>query len=419
MAKSIKEQMEENSKLWHTADATTRKQLEATNQKLGSQLGASYDSKAGTWADKSGSSLYGGAAKAPSGGGSTDYSVMLKDLLGKNAGNFNDDVVGQVQNLFDQRNSKINSDPSLYKYANDDIMMAAQNYLSGAKSYKQQQDMLTEMQGLMQQQYESPYQQDIAGLLSGLTNRKDFSYDHTKDPAWQAYATQFGILGDQAMADTLGDVSGMTGGLPSSYAVTAAAQAKNNYNSKMTDIIPTLMDAAYSRYQAGVDTDMGVAGLMSNIDANMYSQFSDTKGQTMDAARWMAEYGYNASRDQKADQQYDKEFDYMVGRDKVMDEQWMKQYTAEEQQRMISNAMDSRQISVSEGNLALSRLKYNDDKNETEEDTSYYGEMYQEMVSSDDPEKWLAQNASILTKEELEWLKKQMPGASGETSLFD
>lgn len=64
MALTIKQQMEANSKAWHTADATTRKQLEATNQKLGSQLGASYDSKTGSWSDKSGGSLYGSTKPA-------------------------------------------------------------------------------------------------------------------------------------------------------------------------------------------------------------------------------------------------------------------------------------------------------------------------------------------------------------------
>ena len=366
-----------------------------------------------------GSSVGTSGAKPPSSpsnstGGSTDYSVLLKDLLGNNAGNYNQDIVGQVQSLFDQRSSKINADPNLYKYANDDLMIAAQNYLSGAKNYQQTQDMLAEIQGLKDMQYQSPYQQDISGILSGLQNRQNFSYDHTKDPSWQAYATQFGILGDQAMADTLGDVSGMTGGLPSSYAVTAAAQAKNQYNNKMTDIIPTLMNAAYQRYQAGIDTDMSLAGLMGNIDSNMYNQFSDSKSQSMDAARWLAEYGYNASRDQKADQQYNKEFDYMVSRDKIMDEQWMQQFTADEQQRIIQNAIDNRQVSVSEGNLALSRVKYKDSKDEeAANDTTYYGEMYQEMLSSGDPEGWIAENAGVLTKEELEWLRKNMPSGSG------
>lgn len=355
----------------------------------------------------------------PAASGGKDYSVDLKGLLGSNAGNYNDDIVSKIQGLFDGRNAKIAGDSSLSQYANDDIMIAAQNYLSGAKNYKETQSALEQMRSLMDQQYASPMQGDISSLLSGLMNKQDFSYDYKTDPAFQAYATKYGLLGDEAMADTLGDVAGMTGGMPSSYAVTAAAQAKNKYNGQVTDAIPTLMEAAYSKYQNGITNDMNLAGAMSNVDSNLYSQFSDSKNSAMNSAQYLADFGYNASRDTVADNQYNKEFNYMATRDQIEDDQWMKQYTSDEQQRIIANAMDNKQISISAGNLALSKLKYEDEKNATDTDTSYYGGMYQEMVGSGDPEGWLAENASALTKEELEWLKKNMPGATDESNFFN
>lgn len=357
--------------------------------------------------------------KAPAVNSSPDIGTQLKSLLGSNSGNYNSDIVGRVQDLFDQRTSKAMATPELNKYANDDLMTAAQTYLSAADNYQQTQDALTSMKDLINQKYQSPMQGDISSLTSGLMNKKDFSYDYKTDPAFQAYATKYGLLGDQAMADTLGDVAGMTGGIPSSYAVTAAAQAKNNYNGQITDSIPALMEAAYNKYQNGITNDMNLASTMSGVDANQYSQFSDNKNSAMDSAKYLADFGYNASRDTVSDSQYNKEFDYMATRDQIEDDQWMKQYTAEEQQRIISNAMDNKQINISEGNLALSKLKYSDDKNATETDTSYYGGMYQEMVGSGDPEGWLAENASALTKEELEWLKKNMPGASEDSGYFN
>ena len=51
------------------------------------------------------------------------------------------------------------------------------------------------------------------------------------------------------MADTLGTVAAATGGIPSSYAVTAAQQAGDYYNAQMTDKIPELEQYAYQKYK--------------------------------------------------------------------------------------------------------------------------------------------------------------------------
>ena len=53
----IKEEMQANSEAWHTASDSEKKRLEAENQRLGSQLGATFDSASGTWS-KAGETLY-------------------------------------------------------------------------------------------------------------------------------------------------------------------------------------------------------------------------------------------------------------------------------------------------------------------------------------------------------------------------
>ena len=55
---TIVSQMKANSEAWHTADETEKKRLEEENQRLGSQLGASFDSVTGTWSNASGNALY-------------------------------------------------------------------------------------------------------------------------------------------------------------------------------------------------------------------------------------------------------------------------------------------------------------------------------------------------------------------------
>lgn len=75
-----------------------------------------------------------------------------------------------------------------------------------------------------------------------------FSYDYTKDPSYKAYEKEYKRNGQFAMDDTLAKVAARTGGVASSYAVSAAGQAYNDYMAGLTDKIPALEQAAYNRY---------------------------------------------------------------------------------------------------------------------------------------------------------------------------
>lgn len=345
----------------------------------------------------------------PAPAASPDLGQQLTALLGNNGGNYNKDLVGQIQSLYDQRTAKAMGSPNLNQFANDNIMLAARSYLDSAKNYQTTQEMLAAMEEMRNQQFVNPQAGNIESLLNGLLNKPKFEYDYKKDPAWQAYATKFGMLGDEAMADTLGEVSSATGGMPSSYAITAAAQQKNRYNQQITDIIPTLMQAAYDRYQAGIDTDMNLLGTVNDLGNTAYNQFSDQQNRSMDAASWLAENAYNASRDSVADDQYNREFEYTVSRDKVLDAQWLKNYESDERQRIVQNAIDRRQISVSEGNLALNRAEFEYKKNNTETDlgTDYYPEMLSEANANGGWD-YVQKNASQYTKAEYDWLEEKL-----------
>lgn len=75
-----------------------------------------------------------------------------------------------------------------------------------------------------------------------------FSYDPQKDSSYQAYQKQYTRAAKQAMDDTISRVSARTGGLASSYAVSAGAAAYNNQMDALTDRIPELEQIAYSRF---------------------------------------------------------------------------------------------------------------------------------------------------------------------------
>ncbi len=96
--------------------------------------------------------------------------------------------------------------------------------------------------------YENAYADDIADLYGQIKNYKDFSYDAETDPLYAQHKKQYLREGERASADALGVAAAATGGIPSSYAATAAAQAGNYYAAQLTDKIPELYEAAYNRY---------------------------------------------------------------------------------------------------------------------------------------------------------------------------
>ncbi len=101
--------------------------------------------------------------------------------------------------------------------------------------------------GTVYQQYLSTYDGRKDRLMDRL-EREQFSYDPATDPEWQAYQKQYRREGQRASEDALGRAAATTGGVPSSYAVSAAAQAENNYAAKLSDRFPEVYRSAYSRY---------------------------------------------------------------------------------------------------------------------------------------------------------------------------
>lgn len=145
----------------------------------------------------------------------------------------------------------------------------------------------------------------IESLLNKILNREDFSYDYTTDPSYLAYADQYKRLGDRAREDTLGDIAGLTGGLPSSWAVSAASQAQNDYNQQLSGVIPTLYDAAYNRYLNEDSLMRDDLGLLLGIDQTNYDRYRDTVSdsqwqQSFDTSnsQWQQSFDWNKTVDQ-------------------------------------------------------------------------------------------------------------------------
>ena len=164
--------------------------------------------------------------------------------------------------------------------------------------------------------YDSQYSSQIDALLNSILNREEFSYDYTTDPTYLAYEDKYRRLGERAREDTLGDVAGLTGGYASSWAVNAASQAQNDYNQQLSDIIPTLYDAAYNRYMDEYNMDANNLGLVMGVDDMYYGRYRDGVEDT----KWQTEFEYGQERDKVADNQWQQSFDW----NKTVDEWNMK-----------------------------------------------------------------------------------------------
>jgi len=161
--------------------------------------------------------------------------------------------------------------------------------------------------------YDDKYNDQIQSLLQQILGRGDFSYDYQTDPVWQSYKKQYTREGQRAQADALAQASALTGGIPSSYATTAAQQAGNYYAAQMSDKIPELYQAAYDRWNSEGDRMLGNMNMLRGLANDDYGRYSDNYNRLMnnlDAERALYNDAYGRHRDDVSDWQNDRNFNY-------------------------------------------------------------------------------------------------------------
>ncbi len=212
---------------------------------------------------------------------------------------------------------------------------------------------------------ESSYNYDadgkISAALDAMLNRKPFSYDAVSDPLYQQYRKQYTREADRSAEDVLGKAAVMTGGMPSTAAVTASQQASDYQMSQMTDKIPELQQLAYGMYMDGINLDRQNLNTLIGLEDNNYS-------------RWLSnrDYLYQLARDQVGDQQYadslayqkeqDKlKYDYQKERDAIDDARYDAEWQYKLQQAALQAAQKasggSRSSGGSRGGMKLSTAK--------------------------------------------------------------
>ena len=125
------------------------------------------------------------------------------------------------------------------------------------------------------EEYSAKYDPQIEALLKEILNRDDFSYDAMNDPLYKQYAAMYQREGDRAMRETLAEAAAGAGGM-NTYAITAAQQANNYYNSQLNDKIPELYQLAYEMYLKDKESKVQDLGLLQSMDATQYNRYRDT-----------------------------------------------------------------------------------------------------------------------------------------------
>lgn len=186
----------------------------------------------------------------------------------------------------------------------------------------------------------------ISAALDAMLNRQPFSYDAVSDPLYQQYRKQYTREADRSAEDVLGKAAVMTGGMPSTAAVTASQQASDYQMSQMTDKIPELQQLAYSMYQDKLNGDRADLNTLIGLEDNNYN-------------RWLSnrDYLYQLARDQVGDQQtadalaYQKQqdklnYDYQKERDAIEDARYDAEWQYKLQQAAQQAARSNTRVST-------------------------------------------------------------------------
>lgn len=225
----------------------------------------------------------------------TDYSTMLKDQMASGAS------ADTVSETLKKRTQKAAGTEGLQQYAYDDTYNTAMDYILNYGNKSNQEFSYDTAPS-----WTSKYTDQINSLVSKLLNRDAFSYDYKTDPTYQQYAETYQREGNRAMQDTMAEAAAQTGGLASSYAVTAANQANNNYMAQLADKIPELEQLAYSRYQDDLSNDLSNLSMLQSLDNTDYGRYQDDLNQyNTDRS-----FNYGVYSDDRAYEQQDKSDSY-------------------------------------------------------------------------------------------------------------
>ena len=145
------------------------------------------------------------------------------------------------------------------------------------------------------------YSDQVRDMMDKIMNREKFSYDVDTDPLFQQALASAMNSGKQAMQDTIGQASALTGGYGSTYATTAGNQAYNAFIEDAYDNIDEYYRLAMEAYQMEGDEMYRQYSMLSAEDDKEYNRNVTAYDATYQHRNRVYDEAYTKFRDDKSD----------------------------------------------------------------------------------------------------------------------
>lgn len=174
--------------------------------------------------------------------------------------------------------------------------------------------------------YQSQWQNSLNEAMNKILNREKFSYDLNGDALYQQYKDRYVQQGKQAMQDTIGSASALTGGYGNSWAQSAGQQAYHGYLQGLNDKVPELYQMALDKYnQEGQDL-LNQYGILSDRESEDYGRYRDALSDYLTERNYLTDR-YDTERNYDYGMFTDnRDFNYAQDRDSVADAQWQAEF---------------------------------------------------------------------------------------------
>ena len=222
---------------------------------------------------------------------------------------------------------------------------------------------------------------DAINMMMENLNRQQFSYDPNKDPLYNNYKKQAEMSAKSVSEDVLAEYAGMTGGMPSSYAVSAASKAAGDRMAQADNMIPELYKLALDKYNAERSDKYAQLGLMMDMDNTAYNRERDAlederyernwnhmlEREGIDDTRYEDEWNHMLEREGIDDTRHDEEWNHMLEREAVEDSQFYQSVNSK------NTSEDDELVDVVDLGDFRTRFANNRDKILNENQVSYLG----------------------------------------------
>lgn len=121
----------------------------------------------------------------------------------------------------------------------------------------------------------SKWQGNIDSIGNKIAGYEDYSFNPETSELSQALRKQYAREIGRATEDTMANAAALTGGIPSSYASTAAAQAGDYYASQYVDKLMDVANLENAIYQSNFSKEMNKLAAMQDLEATEYQRYLD------------------------------------------------------------------------------------------------------------------------------------------------